>query len=722
MRLRPRLASLLAVLLLATPGLVVGAQAATVAGTSGEAAPGTATPPKVVIVVGATHEYTSSYRRDADGFAQVASDYGANVVKVYSPNATWRNVKAAAQGASILIYLGHGSGYPRYDDSVFNPDGHDGMGLNKASNPDDYVVRYYGESYVADQIRLARNAVVILSHLCYASGNSESGDPEPSYPVARQRIDNFASGFLRAGARAVIADVWDGGVEAYLRDILSADTTIGDMWRNSPSNHGHQMPFVPARNPAYEAIMDPNTWTSGFYRSIVGNLSMTTGEVRDGADAPFTSAAPEVWSVDGADVITPNFDGLHDRLDLVARFSETATWTARVRDTGGTVLRSQSGVGHQAFIGWDALVDGDPASVGDYSWELSASAGGSGDPTASTDGTFSIVPADASATAVLAFAATSGSATNSSTVEFALTFAGEVSGLGASDFVRTGSAAGCVIGTPSGAGSAWVVPVTKCKTGTLGLTLSAESVTDVDGGLGPAGWVSSETVRIDLTAPTTKAPKAKLVSGQSLASAARKAAFPVRLRWAGSDSGGAGLADYDVAWSVNGSAWTMISSHVPTASLELDLKPGTTYRFRVRARDKAGNVGAWAAGPTVRPKLVQQTSSRIVWRKAWSGASDAGYSGGSVRHSATLKAKAIYTFKGRSIGFVTTFGPDRGSVKVVIDGTYVTTLDLSSGEPGQRVVAFSRNWKLVGTHTIKLVVRATSGHPRVDVDAFAVLR
>ena len=41
-----------------------------------------------------------------------AIKYTPNVVKVYSPNATWDAVKAAAQGASIFIYLGHGYGFP----------------------------------------------------------------------------------------------------------------------------------------------------------------------------------------------------------------------------------------------------------------------------------------------------------------------------------------------------------------------------------------------------------------------------------------------------------------------------------------------------------------------------------------------------------------------------------------------------------------------------------
>jgi hypothetical protein len=32
------------------------------------------------------------------------------------------------------------------------------------------------------------------------------------------------------------------------------------------------------------------------------------------------------------------------------------------------------------------------------------------------------------------------------------------------------------------------------------------------------------------------------------------------------------------------------------------------------------------------------------------------------------------------------------------------------------------NWSSAGTHKVKIVVSGTSGHPRVDLDAFVVLR
>ncbi len=131
--------------------------------------------PKVVIIVGATHGATAGYRADADVAYAEARKYTSNVIKVYSPNATWSKVKAAVVGASIVIYMGHGNGWPSpytYDPLYTTKDG---FGLNATAGAGDYNNKYYGEPYMAS-MDLAPGAIVLLHHLCYASGNSEPGD------------------------------------------------------------------------------------------------------------------------------------------------------------------------------------------------------------------------------------------------------------------------------------------------------------------------------------------------------------------------------------------------------------------------------------------------------------------------------------------------------------------------------------------------------------------
>ncbi len=234
--------------------------------------------PKVVIIVGATHAATAGYRADADSAYAEAIKYTSNVVKVYSPNATWAAVKAAVVGASVVIYMGHGNGWPSpytYDPLYATKDG---FGLNATAGAGDYNNKYYGEPYVST-LDLAPGAIVLLHHLCYASGNSEPGAAEPTVTVARQRADNYAAGFLKAGAAAVIAD-GHAGAQNYLRALFTTHQSIEDMWRNQPNANGNVVSFPSVRTPGATVYQDPNTATTGFYRALaIGTLGVTTDEV-----------------------------------------------------------------------------------------------------------------------------------------------------------------------------------------------------------------------------------------------------------------------------------------------------------------------------------------------------------------------------------------------------------------------------------------------------------
>ncbi|MGZ8502275.1 MAG: hypothetical protein ACXWW6_05415, partial [Candidatus Limnocylindrales bacterium] len=75
--------------------------------------------PKVVIVAGPVGSFNAHYKADADAIARAARKYTNNVILIKTPKATWPAVKAAAQNASILVYLGHGNGWPsKYRDAI----------------------------------------------------------------------------------------------------------------------------------------------------------------------------------------------------------------------------------------------------------------------------------------------------------------------------------------------------------------------------------------------------------------------------------------------------------------------------------------------------------------------------------------------------------------------------------------------------------------------------
>ena len=249
---------------------------------------------KVVIIVGAD---TPQYLDDADQVYAEAIQYTPNVTKVYSPNATWAAVYAATTGANVVVYLGHGNGWPSpytYDPSYTTKDG---FGLNSSMAGTHGNLKYYGEPSIRT-LRLAPNALILLFHLCYASGNSEPGNPAPSLSVARQRVDNYGAAFLAAGASAVIAD-GHSHTGYYLRALFTTAQPLGQLWRGAPNYHGHDITFTPTRSTG-AAVLDPDTGGSsprGYYRSIVGNLNVMSHQVLGVKLPPGVRGAPGVTIV-----------------------------------------------------------------------------------------------------------------------------------------------------------------------------------------------------------------------------------------------------------------------------------------------------------------------------------------------------------------------------------------------------------------------------------------
>lgn len=235
---------------------------------------------KVVIVVGPTQSATARYIDTGRYYADVARSYGASVTEVYSPNATWSRVRSAAQGANILIYLGHGNGWPS-PYAPFSKYTKDGMGLNATAGNGHANTKYYGEYYVDQYIQLAPNAVVILNHLCYASGNSEPGNALPTKATAMRRVDNFGAGFLRTGARAVFAE-GHGSAAYVIRKLFTGNSTstMKQIFYSAPNRvMRYNFAFTSTRTPGMTASLDPEG-AGKYYRSVIGKLSTTIGAWR----------------------------------------------------------------------------------------------------------------------------------------------------------------------------------------------------------------------------------------------------------------------------------------------------------------------------------------------------------------------------------------------------------------------------------------------------------
>ena len=192
---------------------------------------------------------------------------------------------------------------------------------------------------------------------------------------------------------------------------------------------------------------------------------------------------------------------------------------------------------------------------------------------------------------------------------------------------------------------------------------------------------------------------------------------PVRLSWHGSDAV-TGVAAYQLQQQAAGGAWKTVALEHPTStSITRSLAVGEASRFRVRAKDGAGNWSAYAAWASIAPQRRQEGSAAIAWTGRWHPTDDARYSAGHARHATVHARRATFAFNGHGIGFVSRRSPGAGRAEIRIDGTLVATVDLS-GPTSYRRIAFHRELAAGGPHTIQI---RPVGDGRVDIDAFIVL-
>jgi phospholipase/lecithinase/hemolysin len=235
---------------------------------------------KVVVVVGPVGSKTGEYRDSARHYASVARGYGASVTEIYSPNATWSRVKSALQGANMLIYLGHGNGYPS-PYGAFQRYTKNGFGLNATAGNGNSNVKYWGEYYIDRDIQMAKNAVVLLNRLCYASGNSEWGAANPTKSTAIKRVDNYGAGFLRAGARVVFAEAITS-ISYQIRALLKGSRSMEGIFSTHPDAVEARDFYVMSSRTTWAKIhMDPPR-VGKYWRSVIGDLRMTATAFRGG--------------------------------------------------------------------------------------------------------------------------------------------------------------------------------------------------------------------------------------------------------------------------------------------------------------------------------------------------------------------------------------------------------------------------------------------------------
>jgi hypothetical protein len=215
--------------------------------------------------------------------------------------------------------------------------------------------------------------------------------------------------------------------------------------------------------------------------------------------------------------------------------------------------------------------------------------------------------------------------------------------------------------------------------------------------------------------PAPGAPDVALRTGLSFGTA------PALLSWSAASSD-RGPVRYELQSLVDG-AWQDVGLGNPDqASVATNVRTDGSLQYRVRSVDASGAGSEWVEGLTVLPRHIEDRTVEIAWRGNWHRLRGPSLSGGEVRYTGLAGSSATFRFTGRAVALVGRRGPGRGQAYVYIDGDLAAEVDLYAADRKPGVVFFARNWSDVGTRTIRLEVRGTSGRGRIDLDSILTLR
>ena len=142
-------------------------------------------------------------------------------------------------------------------------------------------------------------------------------------------------------------------------------------------------------------------------------------------------------------------------------------------------------------------------------------------------------------------------------------------------------------------------------------------------------------------------------------------------------------------------------------------------QIRVNAYDCVGNVTS-VVRPTDYINIERDYGPSVP--SGWARTSCVCAIGDSMLRTSTRNASlsTVVNGAGRNehVALVMAKGPGRGKAAIYLDGTLKTTVDTYATANLNRVVVWDTELTGTANHTVKVVNLATSGHPRIDVDAY----
>jgi hypothetical protein len=118
--------------------------------------------------------------------------------------------------------------------------------------------------------------------------------------------------------------------------------------------------------------------------------------------------------------------------------------------------------------------------------------------------------------------------------------------------------------------------------------------------------------------------------------------------------------------------------------------------------------------------VYSESAGAAKYAGSWGTTSSTSYYGGRMKFATKTNASVTYTFTGSAVAWLTALGPTRGTARIYVDGVLAGSVSTYRSTGVSRQVKFLRTFPTSGTHTLRIVVAGTAGHPRIDIDAFLV--
>ncbi len=122
------------------------------------------------------------------------------------------------------------------------------------------------------------------------------------------------------------------------------------------------------------------------------------------------------------------------------------------------------------------------------------------------------------------------------------------------------------------------------------------------------------------------------------------------------------------------------------------------------------------------PHTFDERNEAIEWNGNWQRMRhDKAYKR-TITYSSDPQASAVFKVHARSLQLIGRRSPERGKVRVFIDGELKETVDLYSPHGQPQYPFFSWTWADDQVRTVRLEVVGTRDRPRVDIDGIVITR